>query len=621
MSISAQVQEPAARWTHFRSCHRRPQDARPEALVDWPVSRRCFVLARAIDKSHFQRRLTVALVCPVELETPDDRFLCASTEPRCNKYLDIDAESRKVSDTTTRSHNSEQTSATVCRHPSRSTSTPIALVCREETITQNPFTDTGDPIHQIPSSNPFSDPSTTTRCSTRQQSSEFSGPSTRFLNISGSSETEEIPLAQRYSSSMLDDLFPRQPSNSGKGLVKFDQHAAVAAFNEFGPRLGLKPLKLVKSDDAGPSSCENRDNNPRLPGEKKVTRRRTGIFKRVQSSLHLKVPTSPTQQRPLRRMRTFAHFPSRSHGMTSLKGRSLDSLTRLGGHSFLNLPAEFAPSTLRLPVCFVATATYLKVFAPAVRHLFHDPGDLKTAARTYDYFAQQVLSADREQGRIELTLRGSEMPIDLVDVLNQEAPGQNVSQVLGVAWAFKALLSGLPGGILGSTELHCVLVDIYYKHAGGIIGRDTCSDERLLPGRGAKSTAIGLAILALTRPLQYNLICAVFGLGALLLQEMGRSAELAKHEVGGGDTSTLMTPESLGRILGPLLTGHEPKDEQDMFRAIELEIESQRVAVMMVDGWVEVSRRLRRWQSRGLPGERRGCSLQSRRTASSDDTG
>ncbi|KAH8427231.1 uncharacterized protein LDX57_004945 [Aspergillus melleus] len=217
------------------------------------------------------------------------------------------------------------------------------------------------------------------------------------------------------------------------------------------------------------------------------------------------------------------------------------------------------------------------------------------------------------------------MPIDLVEVLNQEAPGQNVSQVLGVAWAFKALLGGLPGGILGSTELHCVLVDIYYKHVGGIIGREPCSDDRSLPGRGAKSTAIGLAILALTRPLQYNLICAVFGLSAHLLQETARSVELKQQGIRSGDTSGVMTPESLGRILGPLLTDKQ-KDDQDMFRAIELEIESQRVAVMLVDGWVDVSRRLRRWQSRGLPsaahgGERRRYSLQSRRTASSDETG
>ncbi|KAH8427232.1 uncharacterized protein LDX57_004946 [Aspergillus melleus] len=188
---------------------------------------------------------------PVGLGVQYDRSLYAATEFPCNKFLDIDVESRKVSDTTTQSLNSEQTSGTVCRHPSRSASTPIALVDREETITQSSFTDTACLIHQIPTSNPFSDPSTittTTEYSTRQQSSEYSGPSTRFITISGSNEMEEIPLAQRYPSSVMDDVFARKPSNSGKGLVKFDQRAAVTAFNEFGPKLGLKPLKLVKAD-------------------------------------------------------------------------------------------------------------------------------------------------------------------------------------------------------------------------------------------------------------------------------------------------------------------------------------------------------------------------------------
>lgn len=194
--------------------------------------------------------------CPIDLARQDDRYLGSAIEPGRNKYLDIDVEVRKVSDTTTQSLNSEQTSGTVCRHPSRSTSTPIALVDREETITQNPFTDTGNALHPIPSCNPFSDPFTMTGCSTRQQSSEFSGPSTRFLNVSGSSEVEEITLAERYPSSVMDELFPRKVSNSGKGLVKFDQHAAVTAFNEIGPKLGLKPLKLVRSDGADTCSCD-----------------------------------------------------------------------------------------------------------------------------------------------------------------------------------------------------------------------------------------------------------------------------------------------------------------------------------------------------------------------------
>ena len=45
--------------------------------------------------------------------------------------------------------------------------------------------------------------------------------------------------------------------------------------------------------------------------------------------------------------------------MESLKGKSLESLARLGGHNFLSLPSEFAPTSLRLPACFVEIITVL----------------------------------------------------------------------------------------------------------------------------------------------------------------------------------------------------------------------------------------------------------------------
>jgi hypothetical protein len=46
--------------------------------------------------------------------------------------------------------------------------------------------------------------------------------------------------------------------------------------------------------------------------------------------------------------------------MDSLAGKTLETLARLGGHSFLAYPGDFAPTALKLPVCFVATATYLR---------------------------------------------------------------------------------------------------------------------------------------------------------------------------------------------------------------------------------------------------------------------
>lgn len=96
--------------------------------------------------------------------------------------------------------------------------------------------------------------------------------------------------------------------------------------------------------------------------EDKSPRRRDRIFGRLRlmrSSLAMKVPKVP-EERGLRRMKTFASFPSRAPQMVSLRGKPLVTLARLGGQSLLDLPADFAPATLKLPVCFVTTALYLR---------------------------------------------------------------------------------------------------------------------------------------------------------------------------------------------------------------------------------------------------------------------
>jgi hypothetical protein len=62
----------------------------------------------------------------------------------------------------------------------------------------------------------------------------------------------------------------------------------------------------------------------------------------------------------LRRMKTFASLSNRYYQMDSLKGRSIETLAQLGGYSFLMLPADFAPTPLKLPACIVATASYLR---------------------------------------------------------------------------------------------------------------------------------------------------------------------------------------------------------------------------------------------------------------------
>lgn len=94
------------------------------------------------------------------------------------------------------------------------------------------------------------------------------------------------------------------------------------------------------------------------------SRRRDRVLGRIRvmrSSLTIRAQAIG-QERGLRRMKTFASLPSRSPQMVSLRGKSLATLARLGGHSFLELPGDFAPGPLKLPACFVSMAWYLRSY-------------------------------------------------------------------------------------------------------------------------------------------------------------------------------------------------------------------------------------------------------------------
>lgn len=256
----------------------------------------------------------------------------------------------------------------------------------------------------------------------------------------------------------------------------------------------------------------------------------------------------------------------------------------------------------------------LTVAAPTVRHVFFDIGDSKEAARLYDRFAEQVLSAEREAEQIEMTMRSNEMPLGM-DTLGQlGSPAKNESQVLAMASVFKALLAGLPGGILGSSNLYRALVDICY---GRFSEKQLKSTDTCLVGlsaiEAAKIKLITLAILALTDHMQLELVCAVFGLCAVLLHETERKVETRRQRhpqgIQASFLSGLLNLERLGRVMGPLLTESGHEGHRDSFRNVEREIESGQVAVMLIENWRDVSRQLRVWEQGGYPVQRNGRSM------------
>lgn len=62
-------------------------------------------------------------------------------------------------------------------------------------------------------------------------------------------------------------------------------------------------------------------------------------------------------------MKTFANLSSRPEPFVVLKGKSLETLCRLGGYTVLKLPGDFVPASLKLPVCIGSTALFLKGYS------------------------------------------------------------------------------------------------------------------------------------------------------------------------------------------------------------------------------------------------------------------
>lgn len=85
------------------------------------------------------------------------------------------------------------------------------------------------------------------------------------------------------------------------------------------------------------------------------------ILRKVESVRSFLRPRSPIRNTPtLRRVRTITRLSQKYHTMDSLKGKTLETLGRLGGFSNLTLPGGFAPAVMRLPALVVSMVSYLR---------------------------------------------------------------------------------------------------------------------------------------------------------------------------------------------------------------------------------------------------------------------
>ncbi|KAK3359295.1 hypothetical protein B0T25DRAFT_532528 [Lasiosphaeria hispida] len=214
----------------------------------------------------------------------------------------------------------------------------------------------------------------------------------------------------------------------------------------------------------------------------------------------------------------------------TLKDEDLQSLVRLCGKSMLYLPSEYAPCSLVLPTCFRATAQYLVQHAADTRGVFRIPGSVRVVNALYDYYC-----AEGDADEIASTTRCPNLPLHIKAGTHD------------VASTFKRLLSGLPGGILGSLSLFDALVAIHSQLKG---------DPEFTRTKQTKLRArlIALAVSSVRSQFRRELICAVFGLLCLI----GRTAEKAPREDENGrplPTADLMGYNALGIVFGPLLVG------------------------------------------------------------------
>lgn len=178
-----------------------------------------------------------------------------------------------------------------------------------------------------------------------------------------------------------------------------------------------------------------------------------------------------------------------------------------------------------------------------------------------------MLSAEKDEPKIALTMRVIAMPHWEKDA--------EAGVVLSVGWTLKALLAGLPGGILASARLYETLKAVYFA-------------ETPIP---ARIRFITLAIVALTSEMQCALICAVFGLLTGLLQQESTPSGNALRPV-----ASLTDADRLARVVGPLLMGTRNDGGSAAVQdKVEREVEEQRVAGLLLEHWPRVSRQLREW--------------------------
>jgi len=162
-----------------------------------------------------------------------------------------------------------------------------------------------------------------------------------------------------------------------------------------------------------------------------------------------------------------------------------------------------------------------------------------------------------------------------------------LEQTLSVGVTFRALLMGLPEGLLGSARLYEALEAIHI-----------CSIVVPLQS-GPRVQLITLAMIATTSEMERALICATFGLLTYLNRET-TEPELPEVPPQPGNplqrVASLQNLDYLARVFGPTLLGDQRQLEMSSAEVTEHRTEAgYHISRLLLDNWQGVNRQLREW--------------------------
>ncbi|WEW61019.1 hypothetical protein PRK78_006508 [Emydomyces testavorans] len=493
---------------------------------------------------------------------------------------------------------SEKSNTTVHHDPSKRCQSPIAVL---DTILSE---STGDPFsdsHEIGQDSKDSSHRRSLQTTACGDNSTELGSSEEFPEAGAKRDVRRLAVVPAASSRNRVDF--RLVSNSSDRALRrilegtdiarreFARSKAFLAFNSSAPYFDLETL----------SPPRNNMHTMLSGADPPILRQRSSFLHRIRTARStLTIRKKNSVKGKLRHMKTLASLASQ-YRPGSLRGKSLEDLSRLGGESILSkLPPRYFPGALKLPTCIAATVSALLNHGTAIPFIHSELGNEEFVNTLYSYYAGQVLGAEKLKEKINKTMRPIDLPLEHI---NARGCGGGNDYMHVISTVLRQFLDEIPGGILGSMRLYHALETIYENGFSPINSRHDPGQKDYLPNLppspAAKVRMIALAIMAMTTDAQFELVCSIFGLLAVTADESHVLKEFHwnhLHPKTECDRCEGLTNSiQLGEDFGHLLYGvrdPEPAPEFKMGQAAH----AAGVITMLIDLWKDISQQFWRWE-------------------------